>query len=85
MNLPTTPSFSLKNKRALIVGASSRIGLACAVALAEYGASITIAARRSQKLEELSISLKSKSITAELLELDISKKLKKHFAYLFLP
>ena len=73
MNLPTTPSFSLKNKRALVVGASSGIGLACAVALAEYGASITIAARRSQKLEELSISLKSKSITADLLELDISK------------
>ena len=56
MNLPSTPSFSLKNKRALITGASSGIGLACAVALAEYGASITIAARRSQKLEELSAS-----------------------------
>ena len=77
MNLPTTPSFSLKNKRALIVGASSGIGLACAVALAEYGASITIAARRSQRLEELSIALKSKRITAELLELDISKTDKK--------
>ena len=73
MHLPTTPSFSLKNKRALVVGASSGIGLACAVALAEYGASITIAARRSQKLEELSNSLKNKGITADSLELDISK------------
>ena len=73
MNLPSTPSFSLKNKRALIVGASSGIGLACAVALAEYGASITIAARRSQKLEELSASLKDKGISTELVELDVSK------------
>ena len=73
MKLPSTPSFSLKNKRALIVGASSGIGLACAVALAEYGASITIAARRTQKLEELSNSLESKNIAVELLELDISK------------
>ena len=73
MNLPSTPSFSLKNKRALISGASSGIGLACAVALAEYGASITIAARRSQKLEELSASLKDKGISTELVELDVSK------------
>ena len=73
MNLPSTPSFSLKNKRALIAGASSGIGLACAVALAEYGASITIAARRSQKLEELSASLKDKGISTELVELDVSK------------
>ena len=73
MNLPSTPSFSLKNKRALIAGASSGIGLASAVALAEYGASITIAARRSQKLEELSASLKDKGISTELVELDVSK------------
>ena len=73
MNLPSTPSFSLKNKRALIAGASSGIGLACAVALAEYGASVTIAARRSQKLEELSASLKDKGISTELVVLDVSK------------
>ena len=73
MDLPSTPSFSLKNKRALIVGASSGIGLACAVALAEFGASITIAARRLKKLEDLSNSLVKKGISAELLELDVSK------------
>ena len=73
MNLPTTPSFSLKNKRALIAGASSGIGLACAIALAEYGAFVTIAARRSQKLEELCISLKSRGISPEFVELDVSK------------
>ena len=39
MTLPKTPSFSLKGKKALVVGASSGIGSACAVALAEHGAS----------------------------------------------
>jgi NAD(P)-dependent dehydrogenase (short-subunit alcohol dehydrogenase family) len=35
MNLPQTPSFHLTGKRALITGASSGIGQACAVALAD--------------------------------------------------
>ena len=58
MKLPKTPSFSLKYKRALVSGASSGIGLACAVALAEHGASVTIAARRKDKLNNLSNLLK---------------------------
>ena len=37
MQLPKMPSFSLKGRSALIVGASSGIGTACAVALAEHG------------------------------------------------
>ena len=51
MKLPTMPSFSLKGRTALVVGASSGIGTACAVALAEYGAKVTVAARRKEKLE----------------------------------
>ena len=42
MQLPTMPSFSLRGRTALVVGASSGIGTACAVALAEYGATVTI-------------------------------------------
>ena len=53
MQLPTMPSFSLKGRSALVVGASSGIGTACAVALAEYGAKVTVAARRKEKLEIL--------------------------------
>ena len=34
MALPTTPSFRLDGKRALVTGASSGIGQACAAALA---------------------------------------------------
>ena len=53
MNLPKTPSFRLDEKRALVTGASSGIGLACAVALAQAGAEVIAAARSEDKLAEL--------------------------------
>ena len=53
MELPKTPSLRLDGKRALVTGASSGIGLACAVALAEAGAEVTAAARSADKLAAL--------------------------------
>ena len=72
MNLPQTPSFSLANKNALVVGASSGIGLACAVALADYGARVTLAARRTKNIKELAEKLNNKGCDASILDLDIS-------------
>ena len=72
MNLPQTPSFSLANKNALVVGASSGIGLACAVALADYGAKVTLAARRTKNIKELAEKLNNKGCDASILDLDIS-------------
>ena len=71
MNLPQTPSFYLTGKRALITGASSGIGRACAVALAAYGAAVTLAARRVDKLEETAAQLRDAGQTAEVLALDV--------------
>ena len=71
MNLPQTPSFYLTGKRALITGASSGIGRACAVALADYGAAVTLAARRVDKLEETAAQLRDAGQTAEVLALDV--------------
>lgn len=53
LTLPKTPPFRLDGKRALVTGASSGIGLGCAVALASAGAAVTAAARSMDKLEEL--------------------------------
>ncbi len=71
MSLPQTPSFRLDGKRALVVGASSGIGHACAVAFAEAGAHVTLAARRVAKLEELAAQLVAKGWSADVLTLDI--------------
>ena len=49
------PNFRLDGKKALVVGASSGIGKACAIALAHYGAKVTIVARRADKLNFRSV------------------------------
>ena len=72
MTLPKTPSFRLDGKRALVAGASSGIGLACAVALAEAGAEVTVAARRVEALEDLVAQLKDAGFSARALAMDVS-------------
>ncbi len=72
MDLPTTPSFRLDGKRALVAGASSGIGLGCAVALAEAGAHVVLAARRAEKLAEAVEALRAKGYGAEAMTLDVA-------------
>ncbi|MED5531110.1 MAG: SDR family oxidoreductase [Pseudomonadota bacterium] len=72
MNLPETPSFSLVGKRALVVGASSGIGSACAVALAEHGATVTLAARRENRLAALKEQMLLKGWSANTLKIDVT-------------
>ena len=56
--LPTTPSFRLDGLRALVTGASMGIGRAGAVALAQAGAAVVLAARSGLALEELGAALR---------------------------
>lgn len=72
MTLPRTPSFRLDGKRALVVGASSGIGAACAVALAEAGAEVWLAARRTAELESLVAEMARDGLKTHALPLDIS-------------
>ncbi|SIS72682.1 NAD(P)-dependent dehydrogenase, short-chain alcohol dehydrogenase family [Roseivivax lentus] len=72
MELPKTPSMRLDGKRALIAGASSGIGLACAVALAEAGAQVTLVARRADRLAEITQAMTARGWQARALPLDIA-------------
>ena len=72
MSLPKTPSFRLDGKRALVAGASSGIGLGCAVALAEAGANVTLAARRSDLLADVVAAMDAQGLRASALTLDVA-------------
>ncbi len=72
MTLPRTPSFRLDGKRALVAGASSGIGLACAVALGEAGAEVTVAARRAEALDQLVGDMTAAGMNARALVLDVA-------------
>ena len=72
MTLPKTPSFRLDGKRALVAGASSGIGLACAAAIAEAGADTVLSARRAALLDETVATIREAGGEAEALTLDIA-------------
>ena len=72
MTLPRTPTFRLDGKRALVTGASSGIGAASAVALAEAGAEVWLAARRVVELEALAAEMAGEGLKAHALPLDIT-------------
>ena len=70
--LPRTPSFRLDGKRALVAGASSGIGQACAVALAEHGADVVLSARRLPELEQTAAALVAEGHNARAMEMDVA-------------
>ena len=72
MTLPQTPSFRLDGKRALVAGASSGIGLGCAVALGQAGAQVTLAARSADKLAEMVDRMQAAGMSARALTLDVA-------------
>jgi NAD(P)-dependent dehydrogenase (short-subunit alcohol dehydrogenase family) len=72
MTLPRTPSFRLDSRRALVAGASSGIGAACAVALGEAGAEVTLCARRETELQSIAAEMAQAGMRAQTLTLDIS-------------
>ncbi len=63
----------LKDRLALVTGASRGIGRALALALAEHGAHVVVAARTIGALEELDDEIRKAGGKATLLQLDLSK------------
>ena len=72
IDLPEPPSFRLDGRRALVTGASSGIGLGCAVALAAAGAQVTLAARTAERLDALARAFGERGWQAETLPLDVA-------------
>lgn len=62
---------NLNGKIALVTGASSGIGAATAAKLAEAGAKVGIAARRTDKLEVLKKQIEAKGGEALVIEMDV--------------
>lgn len=73
MKIPQTPPFSLNGKRALVTGGSKGIGFACAVALAQAGARVWIAARGPDSLASAVERAAREQITLTALALDITQ------------
>ncbi len=62
----------MKNKVALITGASSGIGRATAEAFAEKGAKVVVSARRKEELDSLVASIEAKGGKASAIKTDVS-------------
>jgi len=72
MILPSTPSFRLDGRRALVTGAGRGIGLACAAALAQAGAHVTLAARTATEIEDAAAAIVAEGGKADAAVLDVS-------------
>jgi 3-oxoacyl-[acyl-carrier protein] reductase len=64
--------FSLKDKIALVTGASQGIGRATALALAASGAKVAIAARSAEKLASLADEIRQSGSEAEPVPMDVA-------------
>lgn len=72
MDLPKTPSFRLDGKRAFVPGGSRGIGLGCAVALAEAGAQVVIAARSGDQVAAAVSQMVNAGMDAQGVVLDVT-------------
>jgi NAD(P)-dependent dehydrogenase (short-subunit alcohol dehydrogenase family) len=73
--IPTTPSFRLDGKRALVTGASRGLGRAIAIAFAEAGAAVVLAARAKDEMDATVDAIAERSLPrAEAVALDVTDR-----------
>ena len=65
--------FDLSGEVALVTGASSGLGWRFAQVLAAHGAKVVLAARRTERLEELKSEIEASGGEAAVVELDVAK------------
>ena len=66
-------SFQLNDQHALVTGAGRGLGEACALALAEAGAEITLRARSSDQLESVADKIRDSGGQASVHPADLTK------------
>ena len=66
--------FDLSGKVAVVTGASSGMGWSTAIALANQGAKVVVAARRFDKLQALVAEIKSRGHEAVAVQMDVTKR-----------
>ena len=71
-DIPTTPTFRLDGKRALVTGAGRGLGQAFAAALAQAGAHVTLLARSRDEIEAVAAALRKSGLKADALALDVT-------------
>ncbi len=69
--MTTAKTFDLSGKAALVTGASSGLGMHFARCLGEAGASVVLAARRTDRLQALQAELAARKIAAAAIALDV--------------
>jgi 3-oxoacyl-[acyl-carrier protein] reductase len=72
MRYGATPMFSLKDKVALVTGASQGIGRATSLYLAQAGAKIGVAARNAEKLHSLVAEIEAAGSSALAIPMDVA-------------
>ena len=72
MTLPSSPSFGLGGRRAVVTGAGRGLGLAAATALARAGATVTLVARSTAEIEAAALALRTEGLAAEAATLDVA-------------
>ena len=70
--IPSTPSFRLDGRRAIVTGAGRGIGFACACALAQGGAAVTLVARSGEEIEASAQSIRESGAIADAAALDVT-------------
>ena len=77
--------FSVAGKRILITGASSGFGAHFAIALAEEGADVVLAARRVEKLEATAEAVRALGREATVVPMDVSDHASVEAAFADMP
>lgn len=72
-SVPPPPSFRLDGRRALVTGAGRGIGFACAAALAQAGAHVTLVARSADDLNAAAVALRGFGADVATLALDLTR------------